>query len=235
MSSIIKEIRKQLSDGVPPSSDLAEYEDWLEVIATKRSLGAMVDSALASRKEGRLADAISLITRANRTQLDAIEGIMRVMDAVLKRPKSEVIFAKYRQIFPFEMGVENADEVLDLVSTTQRHISSNNTGIVERLHLMEASQSEETEALKFFYTRFRDGGAEAEIEEAEAKLRSIASDFEAAVSGILRAVMSAVVALLGDQDSGDGISPAHYHLSGWLYQIITSQTLTKAARDVEVG
>ena len=235
MSSINKEIRNQLSNGVPPSSDLVEYENWLEVVVTKRSLGAMVDTALASRKEGRLADAISLITRANRTQLDAIENIMQVLDTVRERPKSEVIFAKYRQIFPFEMGVENADDVLDLVSTTQRHISSSNTEIVERLHSLEAAQSEGTEALTFFCTRFRDGGAEAEIEEAEAKLRSIESDLGGTVGEILRAVMSAVVALLGDQDSGKGISPAHYHLSGWLYQIITSQTLTKAARDVEVS
>ena len=101
MPSLIETVRKKMSGGDLPLAELVQPESELVAIAARDSLGALIASALTSRKQGRMNDAISHITRANRAQLDAIEGIMRTLDGVFERPKNEVVFAKYRLTFPF--------------------------------------------------------------------------------------------------------------------------------------
>jgi hypothetical protein len=234
MSSLIETVRKEISGGDPPLAELAQSESELIAVVTRDSLGALIASALASRKQGRMSDAISQITRANRAQLDAIESIMRTLDRVFERPRNEVIFAKYRQTYPFEMGIENADDVIVLVQAFHRDIPPNGFSKTERLHNLEAARAEEAEALEFFGNRFRDGGAEAEIEEVQGKLLSIVTELEEIKSAILGAVISVVFALLNKLRIGRMAPSAEYEISGWLYQIVTSKTLTKAAKNVEV-
>lgn len=234
MPSLIETVRKKMSDGDRPLAELVQPESELVAVAARDSLGALIASALASRKQGRMNDAISQITRANRAQLDAIEGIMRTLDGVYERPKNEVVFAKYRQTFPFEMGIENADDVIDLVHAYHQDLSPDDFSKTEILHELEAARSEEAEALEFFGNRFRDGGAEAEIEEAQDKLKSINNELEKTKTAILGGVISVVSTLLNKHRSGRMASSAEYEISGWLYQIVTSKTLTKAAKNVEV-
>lgn len=234
MQSLIETVRKKMSGGDLPLAELVQPESKLVAVTARDSLGTLIASALASRKQGRMNDAISQITRANRAQLDAIEGIMRTLDGVFERPKSEVVFAKYRQTFPFEMGIENADDVIDLVQAYHRHMPSDNFSKTEILHELEAARLEETEALEFFRNRFRDGGADVEIEEAQDKLKSINNELEKTKTAILSRVISVVSALFNKHRSGRMASSAEYEISGWLYQIATSKTLTKAAKNVEV-
>lgn len=234
MSSLIETVRKEMSDGDPPLAELMQPESELVAVVARDSLGALIASALASRKQGRIDDAISQITRANRAQLNAINGIMRTLDGVFERPRNEVIFAKYRQTFPFEMGIENADDVIDLVQAFHRYVPSDDFSITERLHSLEAAQSEETEALEFFGSRFLDGSAETEIVEAQDKLKSIKHELEKTKTAILCVVISVVATSLNRHGSGRMASSAEYEISGWLYQIVTSKTLTKAAKNVDV-
>lgn len=234
MPSLIETIRKKMSDGDLPLAELVQPESDLVAVAARDSLGALIASALASRKQGRMSDAISQITRANRAQLDAIEGIMRTLDGMFERPRNDVIFARYRQAFPFEMGIENADDVVDLVQAFHRDMSSDDFSKTERLHNLEVARAEEIEALEFFENRFRDGGAEAEIEEAQDKLQSINNELENTKTAILGVVISVVSTLLNKHGIRRKVSSAEYEISGWLYQIVTSKTLTKSAKNVEV-
>ncbi|MEX3007840.1 hypothetical protein [Hoeflea sp. TYP-13] len=234
MSPLIETIRRVIGDGDLPAIELAQFESELVAVTTRDSLGALIASALAFRKQGRMGDAISQITRANRAQLDAIEGIMHKLDGVLERPKSEVVFAKYRQVFPFEMGVENADDVLDLVRVFYRDTPSDISSKIGQLHSLEAAWTEETTALEFFKDRFQNGGAEAEIEQAQGKLDSIAEELEDVRSAIVGAVTSVVVSELDRHEIGAKEPSAIYEISGWLYQIVTSPTLTKPAKKVEI-
>ena len=132
------------------------------------------------------------------------------------------------------MGIENADDVIDLVQAYHRDMPPDDVSKTEMLHELEAARSEETEALEFFRNRFRDGGAEAEIEDAQDKLKSINNELEKTKTAILCGVISVVSTLLNTHRSGRMASLAEYEISGWLYQIVTSKTLTKAARNVEV-
>lgn len=234
MSSLIETVRKEMSGGDPPPAELAQSESELFAVVTRDSIGALIAAALASRKQGRMSDAISQITRANRAQLDAIESIMRTLDRVFERPRNEVIFAKYRQTYPFEMGIENADDVIELIQAFYRVLPPDDFSKIERLHELEAVRAEEAEALEFFESRFRNGGAEAEIEEAQGKLLSIFIELEEIKSAILGAAISAVFDLLNRHGIGTAASSTEYEISGWLYQIMTSKTLTKAAKNVEV-
>ncbi len=234
MSSLVETIRKEMSGGDPPRAELAQAETALVAIIARDSLGNLIASALASQKQGRLNDAISQITRANRTQFDAIESIMHTLARVFERPRNEVIFAKYRQTFPFEMGVENAADVIDLVQSFNRGMLPDESSKTERLHNLEAARSAEAEAFEFFENRFRSGGAEAEIEESRGKLQSINKELEETKTAILCAVISVVSTRVNKHRSQRTASSVDYEISGWLYQVVTSKTLTKAAKNVEV-
>ena len=50
MSSVIEEIRGQLSNDGPPPLELANHEGRLVGVVTGDSLGALVASAMAARK-----------------------------------------------------------------------------------------------------------------------------------------------------------------------------------------
>jgi hypothetical protein len=180
-------------------------------------------------------DAISRLTQANRKQLDAIEGIAGILDRVADRPKREVVLAKYRQTPPFAMGLEGADDVLDLVQKFQSVSSPDREATVQDLHEREAARNDEMEALTFFHERFSSGGAEVEIEEAERKLASISKELECIKSKIVRWVLAASIEYLMDRFQSDPPTDAHYQIAAWLYQIVTSMTLTKSANDVDVG
>lgn len=96
MVSLTEAVRKEMSCGDPATAELAQFENDIVSVAAFDSRGALIAFALASRKQGRMNDAISQITRANRKQLTAIECIMRRLDSVFERLPNEVAFAKYR-------------------------------------------------------------------------------------------------------------------------------------------
>ncbi len=145
-----------------------------------------------------------------------------------------MVFARYRQIAPFEMGVDGAEDVIDLVQRFQLAMPVTAHSKVETLHALEAAQAEAAGALTFFRDRFPDGGAAAEINEAETRLASLAEDLNQTRTAILAAVLSTVDAFLSDHAPSKTSPAVHCEIAGGLYQIVTSTTRTKPARDVQV-
>lgn len=234
MPSLIETIRRGLTADRPPPAKFIQCESKLAAIVERDSLGALIASALASRQHGQMSDAILKITKSNRAQLDAIEGIMRALDDAFERRGNEVVFSKFRQIFPFEMGVENADDVIEMVRAFHQETDPDDVSQIVRLHELETKKLETTEALDFYRSRFQAGGAEAEIEDAESELKSVSKALENTKTAILNRVISIVSLLMGKRTTARPVSPRDYQISGWLYQIVTSTTLTKAATDVRV-
>ncbi len=234
MTKILQTVRNELSEGALAHAELKESEERLVAVVERNSLGALIASAIISKNHGRMDDAISQITKANRLQLDAIEGTTKALDEVFDRPTNEVIFARYRQIPPSEMGVEGAGDVLDLIRIFHEEVLLADKPHVERLHELETAQTEEVEALTFFRKRFSDGSAETEIKEAESKLISIAEELERSKNTILSAVFSTISVFLSEHHVSKIRPSTHYKVAGWLYQIVTSTTLTKPASDVAV-
>lgn len=235
MSLITEHIRAHLSGGAEPQNDLSDAERRLSKTIEEDGLSIVITSALTLRRQGRIDQSIPLITQANRVQLDAIEGIQASVDTLLNKDPRPIVFAKYRQYLPFEMGIENGDDVVDLVARIDANLASETTGVVERLHSLEKSRCLEAERLTFFETRFENGGEDETIKEAREALHSISNALEKTKVKILDAVMSVVVQFISSIDVRGDMRRVKYDLSKWLYVLITSPTKTCCAKHVQVA
>lgn len=196
------------------------------------SLGTMISAALELRRQGRIDRAIALLTRANRQQLDAIEDIQRTVNELSNNPNPTVVFAKYRQFQPFEMGMENADDVLSLIDAAEAKADGSATGLRTRLHELEHDKQAETERLEFFERRFADGSEAETIEQARTAIQAMDEAIAALKASLLSAVMSAVTDFLAA--TKQPAASTRHDLSRWLYVLVTSPTRTRHATDVDV-
>jgi len=89
--------------------------DFLKLI-NNETLGVKVSRSLNQRKQGHFDQAMLNISEVNRDQVLAIRQIQGILDKLESRGKTEIIFEKYRQIFPFQIGLTNGEEILDLLT-----------------------------------------------------------------------------------------------------------------------
>ncbi len=196
------------------------------------SLGAMIGAALEHRRQGRLDRAIGLITQANRQQLDAIEDVQQMVNDLSGKPNPPVVFAKYRQIQPFEMGIEHGDDVLSLLAGAEAMVTGSASDLRARLHQLEDDKRAEAERLEFFERRYADGSEDATIEEARAALQALGEELIALKASLLSPVLSKVAEFL--PATKQTVAGTRHHLSRSLYLLIASPTRTRHARDVDV-
>ncbi|MCP4318352.1 MAG: hypothetical protein GY789_20630 [Hyphomicrobiales bacterium] len=222
-----------MTEGAAPDGELARLENELVTDVEGDTLNTMVLSALNFRRLGRIDQSIQLITRANKMQLDAIEALQGIMDTLHGRPKQQVVFSKYRQFSPFEMGIEEADDVLRLIASMEDGCAGDAKAQRERLHELEAHRNAELERLNFFEQRFGDGSEDDTIEESRTKLEDLSIHLLGAKHKVLNVALSTTqsfLVLIGEQAN---ISPAHYEVPRCLYILATSPTRTRHADDVQ--
>lgn len=228
MLSSIDQVRQVLVRNAEPAGDLAALASDLLTTLESESLHAPVQTALDLKQQGRIDQSIGLITKANRRQLDAIEGLQSAFNAIRGAPDRAVVLAKFRQFQPFEMGIENGDAVLDLLGAFNRADPDGATRRA-RLGALEAQRRAEAERLAFFESRFTDGSQDDSIAESAALLGSIDEELSRLRHEILDAVLATVAAALDahpDLPEKDG---AILRLSKWLYVLVTSPTATRPA------
>lgn len=196
-------------------------------------LSALIRSALQFRKEGRIDQSIQLMTKANRFQLDAIEAIQLIFDQLAARPKNKVIFAKYRQFYPFEMGIENGDDVLLLLTEFKAEFGADYSEQIERLYQVEAEKVSEEERLDFFERRFPDGSEKVTIDEAQTAVQSLTKHITEIKLRTLFGVISAVDRVVASLGQTDVDIVMKYDLSKWLFVLATSPTRTRHAKYVK--
>ena len=205
-----------------------------DLLATVRSetLNTLVQSALDLRNQGRIDQSIPLLTKANRQQLDAIEAIQGAFDALRGQGGMAVVFAKYRQFHPFEMGIENGGDVLALLEDFAHRGAAESDERRARLHELETQRRDECERLEFFERRFGDGSEDDAIAEMRAAIEVMDQELHSVKYRILEDVLYSVDALLreiADQAERDRLILS---LSKWLYVLVTSPTATRLADDV---
>ena len=88
MTTLVDTVRTALGQTAAPDGALKQAEHKLITLVEKDSLGALIACATTSKDQGRIDAAIAGITKANRHQLDAIEGITRVLDTLFDRPRT---------------------------------------------------------------------------------------------------------------------------------------------------
>jgi hypothetical protein len=86
------------------------------------------------------------------------------LDKVEGRGKTEVIFEKYRQIFPFQIGLSNGDEVLNLLDYIKPFFDDGSSQIINELHKNEEEVSLLTEELTFYKERMKGRISEKELD-----------------------------------------------------------------------
>lgn len=227
-------VRARLTSDTEVTGDYAEAETSLVAVAGGATLAASINAALDCRKKGQFNEAIVLITRANRLQLDAIENIQTLADSLLGRSGAKVVFAKYRQVYPFEMGMENADEVLSLFDAVHASLGHSADDFCEAMHLKESERTLEVERLAFFESRFTDGSEDEAIKSAQADIKNLTSEIDKMKAILLDRVMLAVGAFLTEHKVENASYGQRCELSKWLFVLAASPTRTRHADDVEV-
>jgi len=116
MNSIELAVREHVSEEAQGSSEqLSEIQSFCEKIE-KPSLNLKVHEALTFKKQGHFDKAMLNITEANRDQVIAIRKIQSLMGQVRGKRYPEVVFEKFRQFEPFEIGIADADAVLSILA-----------------------------------------------------------------------------------------------------------------------
>lgn len=101
-------------------NDILEVEeilvrDLIEVVR-ENTIGYKVATALNERKQGQFDKAMLNISEANRDQVLSIRAIQSIIDKICGTSRTEVIFEKFRQFHPFQIGLKNGKDVLELLS-----------------------------------------------------------------------------------------------------------------------
>ena len=149
--------------------DKSIVNDFFKVI-NSRTLGKKVANALDLKKQGHFNKAVLIITEVNRDQVLAIREIQSTLDKVEGRTKTEVIFDKFRQVLPLQIGLTNAEEVLELLNQIKADCNGDFIEIITELHNNEDELDRLTDELSFFQERMKGRISERELNEIKVKV-----------------------------------------------------------------
>ena len=89
-------------------------QNLLEVVQAE-TLGKKVAIATNQRSQGHFDKAMLNISEVNRDQVLSIREIQAIIDQAKGNLKTEVIFEKFRQFYPFQIGLTHGKDVLELL------------------------------------------------------------------------------------------------------------------------
>ena len=233
MKPIDLAVREHLSEETKSSTKgISEIQSFCEEI-DKDSLNLKVHGALASKNRGHFDEAMLDIAEANRDQVTAIRNIQKLMGQARGERFPEVVFEKFRQFEPFEIGISDADDVLSILADLD---DGNDPQLKENrleLHDCELRRKDEVDYLSFLEDRLDEGGASEEGIKARASLVSLAQALMKLRGQILKKIFVVVGKALNEMPSGIERDRIFLKLSQNAFLIVTSPILTKPARQVE--
>lgn len=210
------------------SCDESLIHDFMEII-NKETLGRKVYEAISQKEKGHFDKAMLSISEANRDQVMAIREIQAILDRLDDRDKTEVIFEKYRQTFPFQIGLVNGEMVLEWLSQINGLFSGGITRVNLELHANEDKLGILTEELSFFEDRMKGRISASELNELRENIAALVEEISSAKQKIVERLNAFVSEKRISMAPGDRLK-----LIQNLYLIITSCIETLDARFVEV-
>ena len=144
--------------------DSSVISDFLKLI-NNETLGMKVLNAINQSKQGHFNKAMLNISGANRDQVLAIREIQSILDELKGEIKTKIIFDKYRQKFPFQIGIANGEEFLSLLDKIKSLFCNELAKIIGELHQNEEKLSTLNEELNFFEERVIGKISEQELDE----------------------------------------------------------------------
>ena len=203
-------------------------QNLLDVVQAE-TLGKKVAIAINQRSQGHFDKAMLNISEANRDQVLSIREIQAIIDRAKSKLKTEVVFEKYRQFYPFQIGLKHGEDVLELLSLIKDKCEFDLAELVADLHKDEEMIAPIIEELNFYETKMKGRISEDEISELKKKGKKIKKRiFEKKISIIDN--ISGIV-----QGEFSQIADAHkLILVKNIYLILSSSIQTLDAKFVEV-
>lgn len=233
MGSIELTLREHLSQGAKNSAErLSEIQTFREKIE-ENSLNLKVHEALTLRKQGHLDKAILNISEANRDQVLAIRNIQRLMGQFRGEQYPEVVFEKFRQFEPFEIGISDADAVLSILADLDNEDDRQLGKYRLKLHDCELRKKDEEDYLSFLEGRLNQGSASEEVDKTRKNAVSLAHELAQHRNRILKKILVVVSEALKELPSGAEKDRFLLELSRNMFLVVTSPILTKPATQVE--
>lgn len=233
MDSIERTVREHLSEEVLASaggkSEIQVFRESIE----KDSLNVKVHEALRAKKQGHFNEAMRNITEANRDQVTAIRNVQRLLGKARGEEYPEVVFEKFRQFEPFEIGISDADAALSILAKLDGgddpRFKENGT----KLNGRELRKKDEERYLSFLEERLDEGSGSDEAAEARETIAALARDLTEHRNRILEKILVVAGAALKDLPLGTVRDRILLELSRNIFVVITSPILTKPAAHVE--
>ena len=233
MDPIELTVREHLSEEAQNSTErLSEIRSFCEKIE-ENSLNVKVHEALTYRKQGHFDKAMLNITEANRDQVIAIRKIQRILGHVSGERFPKVVFEKFRQFEPFEIGITDADAVLSILADLD---DENDPQLKEnrlKLHDCELRKKDEEAYLSFIEGRLNDGSASEEVDKTKERVGYLAQRLTELRNWILDRILVVVDEALKEMPSGIEKDRIILELSRNMFLVIVSPIPTKPATQVE--
>ena len=169
-SNFDKEVEVLISDN---ESEIYFMLDKIDSKLNLPSLNLKVENAKELSSQGDFNKAMLNISESNRDQVISIRKIQKVIDEINKKGSVEVVFKKYRQFFPLEIGIENGNEVLKIINEDFKNLNSKFEKLKLKLHQLEVEDQNEKEKLDIYKRNFPQRIREEEEKEVESKLTLI--------------------------------------------------------------
>ena len=148
------------------------FQVLLDIVQAE-TLGKKVAIALNQKSQGHFDKAMLNISETNRDQVLSIREIQAILDQVKGNYKTEVVFEKYKQLYPFQIGLKHGEDVLNLLSLIKGEGDLEFEAIVADLHKKEEMKTPIIEELLFFETKMKGRISEDEISELKTKAHNI--------------------------------------------------------------
>ena len=203
-------------------------QDLIEVVR-EDTIGYKVATALNQRKQGRLDKAMLIISQANRDQVLSIRAIQSIIDKIKGTSKTEVIFEKFRQFYPFQIGLKNGKDVLELLNLIRHKCCFNLEKLIADLHQKEEIFDSFQKELNFYETRMKGRTSESENNELMKNVENTTERIFEIKTSIVDCICEVVQAKHSQISVTDRIS-----LVKNIYLILSSSIQTLDAEFVEV-
>lgn len=224
---------RQLTEADFGSLDLANCDASLArsflAAVNSETLGRKVYAAIDQKEKGHFDKAMRSISEANRDQVLAIREIQEILDKMIGGEKTEVVFEKFRQTFPFQIGLANGEMVLEWLSQISGLFPESLSRVQIELHANEDKLNAFMAELSFFEDRMKNRVPESEINELKANIAALVGE----ILALKKKIIERLSDFVGEKRSSSALND-NLRLIKNFYLIITSSIETVDARFVEV-
>ena len=200
------------------------------------SLAFKLYEAKECRQKGNFNKAMLMVSEIVRDHIISLRSIQNIIDATHKRAERKVIFEKFRQWEPFEVGLANGPDVIMIVDKFITPWAKENYQLIEALLELEKKINYENKKLVVLNRINNTSGSTPEVEEQVKKISELSQRQEALrfklaveIIGLTEKIQMVMAPDLADYGKDRLLMQLPIHLG----TIMLSPIITKSAESVE--